>query len=356
MRPDSSALLSIETFAASDALARELVATLSPAAGFAQRSKLLRRLHARFEEAKVDNLSTESFKRWASEATGLDAKKVQRATAAWPFLSDDMLDVVAAKVPAHGQWKVCKSLYRRSPDEQRAIIEAYGAAPPTAKPVPSGAIFEPVPGILLECVDAEKRLPELVAAGAAYDCVIADWPYGIDYVSQRGQTVHYDEKLPIWCIEHFKQLVRPGGCIALWCNAESLPPATVALTAAGLAMVVLPWDKVHTVMKGREFVIIACERERPNHPDFTIRYPSLHGQHRLQKLHATPKPPEVMEPLVRTLCPPGGVVLDAFMGTAPVAVAAYRLGRGCHAMELDPEHFQTGCEELQNAIAMPLAA
>lgn len=53
------------------------------------------------------------------------------------------------------------------------------------------------------------------------------------------------------------------------------------------------------------------------------------------RLHPTQKPVEVLEPLIRTYCPEGGLVLDPFCGSASSLVAAESCGRRYVAIELD---------------------
>jgi site-specific DNA-methyltransferase (adenine-specific) len=220
---------------------------------------------------------------------------------------------------------------------------------PTPPPVPNGQVFEPTSNLRLECADAEVRLWELVGDSELYDFVCTDWPYGIEYVSRSEQRVWGDDKLPLWYLEPLRRLVKPNGCMALWAGAESLYDACCALTEAGFAMTIIRWDKIHPVMKGRECVILASVGRPPNLD--VIRHESLPGTHRLQKAHATPKPPEVMLPLISALCPPGGRVLDPFMGTCPVGVAAQQLGRRYHGLEIVPKHFATACAEMTTAVA-----
>jgi site-specific DNA-methyltransferase (adenine-specific) len=68
-----------------------------------------------------------------------------------------------------------------------------------------------------------------------------------------------------------------------------------------------------------------------------IYQPNEHGR----ALHPTQKPVELVLPLVRYSVPPGGVVLDPFMGSASIGMAARIAGRGYIGMESDVEHFGT---------------
>lgn len=54
--------------------------------------------------------------------------------------------------------------------------------------------------------------------------------------------------------------------------------------------------------------------------------------------HPTVKPIELIAYLVRLVTPPGGVVLDPFLGSGTTAIACQRLGFGCVGVELDREH------------------
>lgn len=54
--------------------------------------------------------------------------------------------------------------------------------------------------------------------------------------------------------------------------------------------------------------------------------------------HPTAKPVAVMLPFIEISCPPGGVVLDPFIGSGTTAVAAKQLGRGCIGIEVAPEY------------------
>jgi site-specific DNA-methyltransferase (adenine-specific) len=65
----------------------------------------------------------------------------------------------------------------------------------------------------------------------------------------------------------------------------------------------------------------------------------LHGQHGEREDHPTQKPLEIVERMVLASCPPGGAVLDPFMGSGTSAVAALRHGRRFVGFELNPDYF-----------------
>lgn len=61
-------------------------------------------------------------------------------------------------------------------------------------------------------------------------------------------------------------------------------------------------------------------------------YRSCHGE----ADHPTQKPEAVFAPLIEYSCPPGGIVLDPFIGSGTAARAALQLGMSCIGIEIDP--------------------
>ena len=66
-------------------------------------------------------------------------------------------------------------------------------------------------------------------------------------------------------------------------------------------------------------------------------------------VHPTPKSQALMEWLVRLVCPPGGSVLDPFMGTGATGVAAFSLGCQFVGVELDPHYMIIARHRLDGA-------
>ena len=54
--------------------------------------------------------------------------------------------------------------------------------------------------------------------------------------------------------------------------------------------------------------------------------------------HATPKPVEMIERVIKSSSPDGGIVLVPFAGTFPEVIACERLGRKCRAIEISPAY------------------
>src|SRR5881396_1150695 len=64
----------------------------------------------------------------------------------------------------------------------------------------------------------------------------------------------------------------------------------------------------------------------------------IHRQDPERENHPTQKPLEIVERMVLASCPPEGLVLDPFMGSGTVAVAALKHGRSFVGIEINPEY------------------
>ncbi len=72
-------------------------------------------------------------------------------------------------------------------------------------------------------------------------------------------------------------------------------------------------------------------------------------QHRDQasRGHPCPRPPDGVKYIVRSLAPPGGLVLDPFGGSGTTAVAAIHEGRRCLIIEKEPAY----CDIIRRRVA-----
>ena len=64
----------------------------------------------------------------------------------------------------------------------------------------------------------------------------------------------------------------------------------------------------------------------------------LHRQHKEREDHPTQKPLEIIERMVKSSCPEGGMVLDPFAGSGTTIAAALMNHRKCIAFEINPNY------------------
>lgn len=136
----------------------------------------------------------------------------------------------------------------------------------------------------------------------------------------------------LWYSETLR-CTKDGGILLTFTDWRQLPSTTDAVQAGGWVWRgIMPWYKpAHRPQKGRpsaacEYIVFATKG--PHKPyDGAPCVRGFYEQSPPQKrVHITQKPLELMEELV-LLVPPGGVVLDPFLGSGTTAVAAVKRGR-----------------------------
>ena len=79
----------------------------------------------------------------------------------------------------------------------------------------------------------------------------------------------------------------------------------------------------------------------------------LHRVHRERVDHPTQKPLEIVERMIKASCPPGGLVLDPFMGSGTTALAALKCGANFAGFELNPEYCRVAEQRLETWAQQP---
>lgn len=72
----------------------------------------------------------------------------------------------------------------------------------------------------------------------------------------------------------------------------------------------------------------------PRHARSVMCVPSCHGYAE----HPTQKPLAILTPLIQVSCPPGGLVLDPFIGSGSTALAAIECGCSCIGFEISEDY------------------
>ena len=72
-----------------------------------------------------------------------------------------------------------------------------------------------------------------------------------------------------------------------------------------------------------------------------------HSEGNLLKLHPTVKPVKMVADAILDCTKPGDVVLDVFLGSGTTLMAAERVHRICHGIEIDPIYVDTAIRRWQ---------
>jgi site-specific DNA-methyltransferase (adenine-specific) len=111
----------------------------------------------------------------------------------------------------------------------------------------------------------------------------------------------------------------------------------------------IPYDAATKKARSRSIFIGAKWLEVGYNPKDVWSVSRLHREHPERADHPTQKPLEIIERMVKASCPPGGIVLDPFMGSGTTAIAAKRLGRQYTGFELNPAY----CAIIHERLAAP---
>ena len=111
----------------------------------------------------------------------------------------------------------------------------------------------------------------------------------------------------------------------------------------------IPYDAATKKARSRSIFVGAKWLEVGYNPKDMWSVSRLHREHAERVDHPTQKPLEIIERMLKASCPPGGIVLDPFMGSGTTAVAAKRLGRHYTGFELNPAY----CELIAQRLALP---
>ena len=73
-----------------------------------------------------------------------------------------------------------------------------------------------------------------------------------------------------------------------------------------------------------------------------------------KEAHFATFPPDLVEPMILVGCPPGGIVLDPFLGAGTTGLVAKQLGRDFIGIELNPEYCRMAEKRIAQINYQPL--
>lgn len=221
-----------------------------------------------------------------------------------------------------------------------------------------------------DCVELLPTLPKA-------DVMVTDPPYGIGYqhsgkrrrgvvfdalgkrvgfdVSSNSQPIIGDDRpfdtglildaaprVLLFGADHFRARLPEGGRFIAWDKNVGVGPHD-SFTDCEFAWTNLPTVKRNVfrhLWKG-----LACAKD-----PMDVRDPrEFRGG--VKKSHVAQKPVALMRWCIELLrCPPGGTVLDPYMGSGSTGVAALTLGKRFIGIEIDEQHFDTACTRIRAAV------
>ncbi len=111
----------------------------------------------------------------------------------------------------------------------------------------------------------------------------------------------------------------------------------------------IPYDAVTKKARSRKLFEGSRWLELGYNPKDVWSVSRLHRQHAERVDHPTQKPLEIVERMVLSSCPPGGRVLDPFMGSGTTAVACARHGRAFVGYEINESYCAIARERVSAA-------
>ena len=222
------------------------------------------------------------------------------------------------------------------------------------------------PGVTLHLGDCLEVLPTIEAGSV--DAVVTDPPYMIGANSvgnsrSKNGTWADMENSAYWYaawLDIARSRLKSTGFVAVFGNWRSIPTYTCAFSKIAWQIdSLIVWDKQWIGTSGPKqlrptYEIVALA----GMPDAKISDRSQTDIMRCKWMasnsgktgHPAEKPTDLISRLIDLLSPPGGTVLDPFIGSGTTAVAAINTGRNCIGIERDNGYFDIACRRVTEAL------
>ncbi|MGB9848847.1 MAG: DNA-methyltransferase [Moorellaceae bacterium] len=228
--------------------------------------------------------------------------------------------------------------------------------------------------------DCLAVMPFLAESGVAADMVMTDPPYGIsrNIIIKRGKgtkfsggdiSLHFGPwddfggEEDFWSftlawVQAADRLLRPGGIFCSFFDRDkiSLLSAFLQKNLGYKQKGYFLWVKPNPTPQVRKVKFMNAWEicgiwQKPGgpltfnwqlgqHPDYIVLPTNADGK----RLHPTQKPLKLVETLVAYWTRPGDLILDPFLGSGTMVLAAKKLGRRCVGIEQDGKYCRTAAE------------
>ena len=166
----------------------------------------------------------------------------------------------------------------------------------------------------------------------------AGWKYSQEIIWEKhnGSNFHADR---FRRVHEIAIMVYRGA----WTDVYKLVPVTNDATARTIRRAATPGHH----LGARQASNYVSHDGGPRKQRSVIYARSCHGYAQ----HPTQKPTAIIEPLCQYSCPPGGTVLDPFMGSGTTGIVCRNQGQKFIGIELNREYFDIACRRIEAAHA-----
>ncbi|MEX0828264.1 MAG: DNA methyltransferase [Haliea sp.] len=204
-----------------------------------------------------------------------------------------------------------------------------------------------------DCIEVMRSMQS-----GSIDFILTDPPYIVRYRSRDGRSVINDDNdawLQPAVSEMYRVLRQNSLCVSFygWNKADLFISAWRAAGFRIVGHIVFPKRYASSAgfLRYEHEQAYLLAKGRPSPPEFPTG-DVIDWTYTGNRLHPTQKPVGVLKPLIKTFCPPGGIVLDPFCGSGSTLVAARAVGREYIGIELDRSHHRNACMRLQERYAV----
>ncbi|MEM5326518.1 site-specific DNA-methyltransferase [Paraburkholderia sp. JHI2823] len=278
-------------------------------------------------------------------------------------------------------------------------VNAEAAALEAAEAVAQAAVVVPTVPATIRLQNRDFLTDAANLPDASIDLIVADPPYGLGKDYGNDSDMRSGEDFLAWTYAWLDLAIpklKPTGSLYVFCTWQYAPEIFVYLKSKLTMINEIVWDRRVPSMGGttRRFTSVhdnigffavskdyyfdldpvripydaATKKARSRklfegskwlelgyNPKDVWSVSRLHRQHAERVDHPTQKPLEIVERMVLASCPPGGRVLDPFMGSGTTAVACARQQREFVGYEIN-ESYCAIARERVSAAASAVAA